>query len=143
MRSNIDYLVGKKIVEVRNLRENANEVIFVLEGGEELVQYHAQDCCEMVAVRQVDGDVADIVGHTVRVAEEREVHDHVVYDELNKSTFYAIRTDGGDLDWRWDGSSNGYYSVSVYHRIHRASDWEKAARSASAFNQFEEHDYDW
>lgn len=74
--------------------------------------HHVQDCCECVVVESLTGWSGN--GGVVRVAEERT--DGGENDERGESwlaTFYTIRTDGDDIDLRWFGESNGYYSESV------------------------------
>lgn len=84
--------------------------------------YHTQDCCELVVVDDVVGEWADLYGHPLLVAEERVSDDHLGPapdhlprgDESNTWTFCTFRNVGGSVDVRWHGSSNGYYSESVY-----------------------------
>jgi hypothetical protein len=65
-------------------------------------------------VEDFNGDVSDLTGGIVSVAEERVCHEGERGDYRTRWTFYTIRTHKGDLDIRWLGKDNGYYSVSVY-----------------------------
>ena len=112
---------GAKILSIHGLKEDSDLVTIVTDKLS-LQFFHWQDCCESVYVAQVDGDIEDVVGKTIHVFEERAVVSESEWDLLC-ATFYTIRTDGGDLTWRWDGRSNGYYSVSVSHRFRGDEDW--------------------
>ena len=46
------------------------EIIFYLEDNLKLVMQHDQDCCESVYVESIVGDLKDIVGEEILIAEE-------------------------------------------------------------------------
>lgn len=104
-----------------NIHEEGDEIIFYMSCGTAFKFYPMQDCCEVVSVEDVSGDWADLIGHPLLVAEEREgdtPKDYVKEDEysLDQSytwTFYTFRGIKGTVDVRWLGESNGYYSESV------------------------------
>jgi len=78
--------------------------------------FHSQDCCESVTIDDICGDVQDLVGTEILVAEEVMSDDFGPkerYDESYTWTFYKFRTIKGSVDIRWYGTSNGYYSESV------------------------------
>jgi hypothetical protein len=75
--------------------------------------YHSQDCCENVGVESINGYTDEAIGETIVVAEERVVQQKDLEYGSQTSTFYTIRTNSMDLDMRWVGASNGYYSESV------------------------------
>lgn len=115
---------GAKVLEIHGLREGSGLVTIVTDKLS--VQFlHYQDCCEDVRVAQVDGDIEDVVGKTIRLFEERTVDSEGEWGDRLRSTFYTVRTDGGDLSWRWDGRDNGYYSVAVNHRFRGDADWSE------------------
>jgi hypothetical protein len=82
---------------------------------ERFVFYHAQDCCESVDINDICGDLQDLVGEPLFIAEE--VHGATEPDEEHYEsytyTFYKFATRKGYVDVRWLGESNGYYSESV------------------------------
>ena len=117
----IDFssLVGKVMKEVDVGNDN---IKFVTVDGEVYNMYHDQDCCESVSVESVVGDVQDLIGVPLLVAEESSSNanpDGAEVSEYQESftwTFYKLATIKGYVDIRWYGESNGYYSegVSLY-----------------------------
>ena len=120
----LENLIGKTLTEIIGAHEGSEAIRLVSPEGL-LVLYHAQDCCEFVEVEDVSGDISDLIGSPILVAEGRESEDcpqdSTSRDDSNTWTFYTFRTLKGTVDIRWHGSSNGYYSESVYEN------WEPAA----------------
>lgn len=111
-------LVGKTFNSVV-VADNNSRVEFYTRDGDIYALFHDQDCCEHVYVESVIGDLSDLVGVPILVAEEATsnetpagyVHD---YKPVSQTwTFYKLRTIKGSVDIRWFGESNGYYSESV------------------------------
>ena len=83
--------------------------------SERFVFYHAQDCCESVDINDITGDLEDLVGEPLLIAEEvsgATEPDEEHYESYTY-TFYKFATRRGYVDVRWLGESNGYYSESV------------------------------
>jgi hypothetical protein len=83
--------------------------------------YHDQFCCESVYIDDVCGDLNDLIGSPLLVAEEvstERVPQLNAYEDSFTWTFYRFATAKGDVTVKWYGSSNGYYSESVYHKFY-------------------------
>ena len=117
---NIEVLKGKTLVSIEGMEKDSGEIIFKTEDGYAYRMYHSQNCCECVEIEDVIGDVEDLIGSPILVAEEiiheGENPEGVEVPEHQESftwTFYKLATRKGFVDLRWYGSSNGYYSESV------------------------------
>ena len=114
-------LVGKTLTEIKN---NGDELIFIVDDGTEYKMYHAQDCCESVSIEDINGDLDDLIGTPILLAEVVQNYEPVSEEDKQKTkeadewgsctwTFYKLATIRGYVDIRWFGESNGYYSESV------------------------------
>jgi hypothetical protein len=82
---------------------------------ERFVFFHYQDCCESVDINDIVGNLEDLVGEPLLIAEEvsgATEPDEEHYDSYTY-TFYKFATRKGYVDVRWLGESNGYYSEGV------------------------------
>ncbi len=106
-------LVGKTLARVDPVDDV--ELRFILVDGSEYRMFHDQDCCETVRLEEIVGELADLVGSPILVAEERTSKDGPLCEseESFTWTFYELATNKGSVTLRWYGSSNGYYSESV------------------------------
>lgn len=116
-RPQFSDLRGKTCTRVEQVGDDRIE--FDCADGHKFLLLHHQDCCESVVVESVTGDLADLVGTPILLAEEAESGDDppgykADYTEESQTwTFYKLRTIKGSVDIRWHGTSNGYYSESV------------------------------
>lgn len=112
-------LIGKTLTKVEQVGED--EIVFITNEGKRYKLYHSQDCCESVTVESVTGDLADLVGEPILIAEEATSDQNpqdakpetLEYQDSFTWTFYKFATRKGYVDIRWYGESNGYYSESV------------------------------
>jgi hypothetical protein len=79
------------------------------------VFFHSQDCCEHVRIEDVVGDLEDLQGEPLLLAEEvsGETGPEPEYADSYTWTYYKFATRKGYVDVRWLGESNGYYSERV------------------------------
>lgn len=108
-------LVGKTMRDVQHLH---GELVFTTTTGERFKLFHIQDCCEIVEIESIVGDLSDLVGEPLTLAEESSGETPADYKfdyepESYAWTFYKFATRKGYVDVRWLGTSNGYYSESV------------------------------
>ena len=115
-REKFSDLLGKTLTTVKG-EVGGETVDFETDTGERFRLYHSQDCCESVEVDDICGDLSDLVGTPILLAEEAESEDvpegASKCGDSNTWTFYKLRTIKGSVDIRFHGSSNGYYSESV------------------------------
>ena len=115
----IKELIGKTIVSIVGMEEGSEEITFTTLDGKQYKMYHEQDCCENVTIDDVCGDVMDLIGSPLLLAEERTSEENlsdfknIEWQDSFTWTFYHFATINGYLDLRWYGESNGYYSESV------------------------------
>ena len=107
----ISELVGLTFESVLNL---GDEMTFQATNGRRFRFYHEQDCCEAVSIYDVIGDLKDLEGSPLLVAEQVTNADEPDCDDESFTwTFYRFSTVQGTVTVRWLGTSNGYYSESV------------------------------
>ncbi len=91
---------------------NGEQLIFHMEDGDMYRMYHYQDCCKHVYIEDIIGDLDDLIGSPVLMA-EAVAEGGRDRDGTFTWTFYKFATVKGYVTIRWYGSSNGYYSESV------------------------------
>lgn len=111
-------LLGKYI---ENIEQSKEQIVFYLTNGAVYRQYHSQDCCEQVSVEDIVGDLDDLIGSKILMADESTYSGSGYVDNNSDDdddgshtwTFYKLATKKGYVTIRWFGSSNGYYSEGV------------------------------
>ena len=115
---NFSELKGKTLKDIRGLEAGNDNVRFITEDGDVYRMFHDQECCESVYIEDVCGDVDDLIGSEILMAEEAsnycgEEGKLSEYDDSYTWTFYKLATIKGYVTIRWYGTSNGYYSEDV------------------------------
>lgn len=115
-------LTGKLLLATL-VDQNADDIVFITLDGRAYRMYHGQDCCETVTIDDICGELDWLQEAQVIRAEERShcgvMHDDPdsapgAHDDSHTWTFYELVTNKGAVTLRWHGTSNGYYSESVY-----------------------------
>jgi hypothetical protein len=94
------------------------EIKFTEYSGRKFMMSCYDDCRASCTIDEVHGDLSDLVGSPILLAEEvvsRENPEGVTkgYQDSFTWTFYKLATIKGSVTIRWYGESNGYYSESV------------------------------
>jgi hypothetical protein len=110
-------LLGTTLASVtRHEVDRSDALTFTTTDGAEYLMHHSQDCCESVSLTDIDGELSDLVGSPILLAEEVSNADAPPLDAGEESytwTFYRLATAKGYVTLRWYGASNGYYSEGV------------------------------
>lgn len=118
-RVNFSELVGETIKHLNGWEKGSDSVEFICASGRKFRLFHDQSCCENVQLEDVVGDLSDLFGATILMADEVSSAEHPEgykpeYEpESYTWTFYKLATAKGYVTLRWLGTSNGYYSESV------------------------------
>lgn len=120
-RCSIDRMVGQTMASVERGTDGASDTLtFTTVNGVQFVFHYEPDCCARCDIESIVGDLADLVGVPLLMAEEATSRDdppdapaREYPAESQTWTFYKFATIKGYVDVRWYGESNGYYSESV------------------------------
>lgn len=115
-------LRGKTLTEITGAVGD-EAMAFTTVDGEKYLLRHEQDCCEECNIADIVGDLQDLIGAPLLMAEEvtsqQENPPGVVIPEEQDSftwTFYKLATIKGYVTISWYGESNGSYYESVSFR---------------------------
>jgi hypothetical protein len=126
MQANFTDLLGKTLTSIEN--KDNDELIFTTTEGEIYIMFHSQDCCEHVRIEDISGDLDNLIGSPITLAEEVSNYEPIYEEDKKRTeeaerwgsctwTFYKLATVKGYVDIRWYGESNGYYSERVdFHK---------------------------
>lgn len=106
----VEEMCGTTLTSVSIGRwRNEDAVLFLLPDGTGWVMTYEPDCCASCEILDIAGDLQDLVGAPLAMAEEssnREADN----DGSQTWTYYKLATTRGYVTISWYGSSNGYYS---------------------------------
>lgn len=126
---NISELKNKILTNVI-VNKDDNIIVFQTKDDEAYKMSHIQNCCESVYIDDICGNINDLIGLPLYLAEEISTLDSedkeiIAFEILNALketnntagsytwTFYKLGTTRGTVTIRWYGSSNGFYSERV------------------------------
>lgn len=112
----VQDILGMTLTSIEKT-DSPSMLTFITSCNNKYIMYHEQDCCEDVSVEDICGELQDLLGSPITLAEESSsvLKDQGEYpdDESSTWTFYKFATIKGYVDIRWCGTSNGYYSETV------------------------------
>lgn len=110
-----EELKGKTIQKI--IGEIGDDCLdFYLTNDERYRLIYHPDCCAYCSIEDICGDLDDLIGNPILVAEEvRDIDRPSIekYEESFTWVFYKLDTIKGGVTIRWYGSSNGYYSEAA------------------------------
>lgn len=115
----IDVIVGLTLREFNEAEKGSQRIVLLTACGRAFSMLHHDLCSEEVSLDDIEGDISDIVGSPITMAEKTTSPDTPsnAQDRLTQLsqtwTFYRIGTVKGMVVLRWFGESNGYYSEEV------------------------------
>ena len=110
----VSILKGKILKDIKI--EGTESILFIDKDDIEYEMFHDYDCCENVYIEDICGDINNLIGSEIIMAEEvinRDLSPLNEFDESYTWTFYKFATVKGYVTIRWYGESNGYYSERV------------------------------
>jgi hypothetical protein len=110
MLEKFNDIVGQICIDVKRNDKHLHEdeIHFTLENGDRYALAHSQDCCESVVIESIEGDLKDLVGSPIVMADESSKE-----DAYSKWTFYRLATIKGYVDIRFLGETDSCYSIDV------------------------------
>jgi Fe-S cluster biogenesis protein NfuA len=119
-------------VQATNVGTGNDALVFLTVDGEMFVFKHAYECCEFVSIEDIAGDLQDLVGSPIlmaeavtygstsdlsdenkRICQELLTHNKTEVQDSGTWTFYKFATSKGHVDVRWVGVTSGCYSLEV------------------------------
>jgi hypothetical protein len=120
MTNELAPMVGKVMTSVDG-GIGGEVMAFTGNDGARYVFWYEQDCCASCQVNDIVGDLSDLIGSPIVMAEEVSSADAPTPEHADSFTwtFYKFATVKGYVTVKWLGESNGYYSESVSFRVDR------------------------
>jgi hypothetical protein len=112
----VSVLIGRTLSSVT--QNGSDSIEFAADNGDRWLMYYEPDCCASCWIEDVVGDLKDLVGVPIAMAEESTNQDNPKEgsDCSFTWTFYRLATSKGYVTIRWYGESNGYYSETASFR---------------------------
>lgn len=101
-------------VDPEGLTGESDHIEFVTACGKHYLMTHELVCNEIVHIKDICGDLDDLIGSPITKASERSnTHERECDDWRQRWTFYLLGTVNGGVSIAWYGTSNGFYSEAV------------------------------
>ena len=107
----IEQLTGMAITAV--IYKEDNESLLIHLNTHVLEMIHYRDCCETVYLADVVGNFEDLIGYPLLEVSESIVNIESAEYESTTASYYNFKTVKANVQLRWVGESNGYYSETV------------------------------
>lgn len=125
-------LIGQTFVSVtREEIDDHDALVFDTGTGIKYIMAHEQDCCELVRIEDICGELEWLCNAPVLDAYESRSSGE--QDDVDRDsctwTFYSLTTAKGYVTIRWFGESNGYYSEDATLHIVDAQGEEQFRKS--------------
>lgn len=109
-----ESLKGKTIFRI-DVDDDKECIKFVCDDGKTYQLIYHHDCCASCSIEDICGDLEDLIGNPLLVAEEVDNIEAPPLEGTSKYdsytwVFYKLDTIKGGVVIRWFGVSNGYYS---------------------------------
>jgi hypothetical protein len=127
MQAGLNQMLGRVFLRVEG-GVGDEHLLLVRDDGVHFLFHHFRDCCECVEIEDIIGDLHDLIGTPLLVA-DMETNEYASGDPYGFNpykyecdeedgtytwTFYKFATIKGYVDLRWLGESNGYYGERVH-----------------------------
>ena len=123
-------LKGKTILNLE-ISDNKERITFSCDDGFTYRLMYHHDCCARCSIEDICGDLEDLIGNPLLIAEEVISENVNPPDKANFAndysftwTFYKLDTVKGGVTIRWYGESNGYYSETATFSKLLADGWD-------------------
>ena len=110
--------IGKQFFHIH---KEDDEIFFYCSDGKIYQMYHEQEYSESVYIKNVKGDINDLINNEILNVELVTKDKKVSYGTAT-STFYKFTTQKGSVTIKWFGNSNGRHSESIDLRTFDAKD---------------------
>src|SRR3712207_8874612 len=86
--NNITELIGKVLIKI-DINDEKDIKDYYCKSGEHYQMCHIQDCCESVTIEDIFGNIDDLIGSPIIVAEEARSEEHT--SELQSRQYLVCR----------------------------------------------------
>lgn len=96
--------------------DDQDAIYFELDNDTLVIFKHNRECCEEVNIKDIVGNLHDLIGEPLLEAEVVVNENEGTCSERQQSTFFKFTTSKANVNITWFGTDNGYYSTTVSMR---------------------------